>query len=106
MPGPESILYPEFAIPPKKKISRVSRAPHASHSGACKVGKEVEQDMKRIIKVLVLSALMVMFMATSNVSVASACPWWADKCDGDYGKRECHDKDRTGGSTKDNNCGW
>ena len=62
--------------------------------------------MKRILKILVTSALMVAFMATSNVSVASACPWWADKCDGSYGKRECHDKDRTGGSTKDNNCGW
>ena len=57
MPGPESILYPEFAIPPKKKISRVGRAPHTSHSGACK-GKEVAS-MRRIILLAVLAAVVI-----------------------------------------------
>jgi hypothetical protein len=107
VPGPENILYPEFALPLKRRwVVRVE--PHIHHiaGGACK-GKEVAS-MRRLMKVLVLSALLVVIMATTNVSVASACPWWANKCTDTaaYGREECQKKDKTGGSTTDKSCGW
>ena len=71
--------------------------------------------MKRIIKVLVMSALLVVVMATTNVSVASACPWWANECTDTkaFGREECKENDVTGGTNgrganddKKGNCGW
>ncbi len=64
--------------------------------------------MKRIIKVLVMSALLVVVMTATNASVAFACPWWANKCTDTkaFGREECKETDVTGGSTTDDSCGW